>query len=258
LTDFFRRIFDRFRRRPDDFIVAAERLLGHRFHDRSLLKLALTHRSYIPISGSDHHEANEVLEFLGDAGLEMIVVEYLFRRFPDKREGELSKMKSMLVCGSSLHHIAREINFGSLILMSGNEARNGGRMRGSILEDAMEAVVAALYLDGGIKPAKRFIERYILPRIDDPLARQIEINFKSLLLEYSQARGMGAPVYTTLREEGPDHAKQFEVEVLVGNKPMGRGNGTSKKAAQQKAASAAIAAFKSTDLTTASPQVLGG
>ncbi len=172
--------------------------------------------------------------------LDLIVVDYLFSRFPDSREGELSKLKSMLVRGRSLQKIAREMKLGDYILMSDNEARSGGRGRSSILENTFEAIVAALYLDGGNKTARRFITRRVLSQVDDIASRSEDYNYKSQLLEYAQANGLSAPIYRVITEIGPDHARHFEIEVSLGDKPLGRGNGRSKKAAQQQAARVAM------------------
>jgi len=218
-----------------------ERLVNYRFTSRSLLRQALVHRSYLTVSAQPTLESNEVLEFLGDAVLELVVVEYLYRRYPDKREGDLSKLKALLVSGSLLNQVGAEINLGRFVLMSENEERNGGRARCSILEDTMEALIGALYLDGGIKPAKRFIEQYILTKSEDPVTLKQEENHKSILLEYAQARGLGAPLYRTVSEDGPDHCKHFEVEVYIGDQMLGRGGGNNKKTAQQHAASIAVA-----------------
>lgn len=241
MTGFFRRIVGRLTRKPDRLLDECERLVEHRFANRSLLHRALIHRSYLPTNGKPALESNEVLEFLGDAVLELVVVEHLYRRFPDKREGDLSKLKALLVSGSLLNQVGAEIQLGRFILMSENEERNGGRARCSILEDTMEAIIGALYLDGGIKPAKRFIEKYIISKSDDPVTLKAEENHKSILLEYSQARGMGAPLYKTVSEEGPDHCKHFEVEVYIGDQLLGRGGGNNKKSAQQNAAAVAVA-----------------
>jgi ribonuclease-3 len=217
----------------------------HRFRDKQLLRRALTHRSILPETGGSAFEANETLEFLGDAVLDLIVAQHLYQRFPDLREGDLSKMKSMVVSGQNLHQVARSIQLGDCILMSSSEARNGGRRRDSILEDTLEALVAALYIDGGIKAAQRFVERHILPKIETIAREKVDINYKSQLLEYAQARGIASPSYRVIKERGPDHAKEFEIEVWLKNAPIGHGKGHSKKEAQQDAARDAISRFSS-------------
>jgi len=218
-----------------------ERILRHRFHNPEILHRALTHRSCLTETGGSPSEANERLELLGDAVLDLIVVEGLWRKFPNLQEGDLSKLKSMLVSGQALHTVARSLRLGEHILMSESEARNGGRARGSILEDTFEALVAALYLDGGMPVAKAFVTRVILSRAENLAATGVDINYKSQLLEYAQGRGIPAPHYHVLVERGPDHLKEFEVEVLVGGHPEGRGSGPNKKAAQQNAARDALA-----------------
>jgi ribonuclease-3 len=184
--------------------------------------------------------ANERLEFLGDAVLDLIVVEGLWHRYPSGSEGELSKLKAMLVSGSALHLVAESLHLGEFILMSASEARNGGRRRSSILEDTMEALIAALYLDGGIKAASCFVEKYILSRAAGIASEKIDINYKSRLLEFAQGQGLSAPHYWTIEERGPDHMKEFVIDVLIGNNNLGRGTGRSKKSAQQDAARKAL------------------
>ncbi len=214
--------------------------MSYRFSDPSLLQHALTHRSVLSETNSDYTQSNELLEFLGDAVLAFIVVEYLYLSFPDRHEGELSKIKSMLVSGEALHRIAMDLELGEHILMSDNEARNGGRKRLSILEDTLEAVIAAIYLDGGMEAARNFINRHILSHVEKLIDSDYDRNFKSKLLEYAQGLGMKAPVYRVVNEDGPDHQKRFEVEVEIEGKSLGVGSGHTKKSAQQKAARAAM------------------
>jgi ribonuclease-3 len=217
-----------------------QNIIGYRFRDPQLLQRALTHRSLVrDHNGVDRH-ANELLELLGDAVLAMTVVEYLYHRFYDRGEGELSKIKAMLVSGKSLQSVARTLQLGDHILMSENEARNGGRLRDSILEDTCEAVIGALYLDGGWIAANRFIQRHILAQADRLANETEDFNHKSQLLEYAQARGLPAPDYRVRAETGPDHAKEFQVEVFLDGKSLGIGVGRSKKDAQQKAAQMAL------------------
>ena len=215
------------------------RLLRHRFHHPYLLRRALTHRSALNYN-EDEASANEQLEFLGDAVLGFVVVDSLCRWFPEKSEGDLSKIKSMLVSGESLQALARKLDLGRYIRMSDNEARNGGRGRDSILENTFEALVGALYLDGGMKPATDFIQRTVFASRDALFDHTRDQNYKSALLEYLQARGLPAPVYRVVIERGPDHAKNFEVEVVLDGKRLGIGTGHSKKAAQQQAARTAV------------------
>ncbi|MDP8241325.1 MAG: ribonuclease III [Candidatus Hatepunaea meridiana] len=216
------------------------RILGHKFSNPSLLNNALTHRSTLREEGDDYSQANELLEFLGDAVLDLVVVEKLFRSFPEKHEGDLSKLKSMMVSGKALQKIARDIDLGNFIIMSRNEARNGGRSRGSILEDTFEAVIAAIYLDGGMEAARKFIDKKVLTQVDELVNGDFDNNFKSQLLEYAQGMGIPSPVYRIMSENGPEHRKRFEIEVSLNGKSFGMGIGHTKKSAQQKAAHAAI------------------
>ncbi|MDP8228402.1 MAG: ribonuclease III [Candidatus Electryoneaceae bacterium] len=217
-----------------------ELLLGHQFQNRTLLHQALTHRSVLTETNGDYFHSYERLEFLGDAVLELIVVEYLFQRFPRKHEGYLSKLKSMLVSGEGLERVASKLQLGKHILMSENTVRNGGRNRRSILEDTLEALIGALYLDGGLDTARHFIRKRILCRVDGLISLRTDNNYKSQLLEFLQARGSPPPSYVIVSEEGPDHAKRFKVGVSVGGVILGQGSGSSKKSAQQKAAYVAM------------------
>ncbi len=237
------RYFDRFRSRPIPEglpLVHIERRLGYRFRDPERLRQALTHRSVLQEMSEERSYANEQLEFLGDAVLELVVVDHIFRRFPQKNEGDLSKIKSMVVSGQSLEKISRRLHLGEYIIMSENEERNGGRTRLSILEDAFEAVVAAIYLDGGRRAAERFVKRNLIPVIDEVVDEKLDTNFKSQLLEYAQSNNGHTPVYSTISERGPDHEKVFVVEVSLNNRILARGEGKSKKAAQQEAARKAL------------------
>jgi len=238
--DFLKRLIGP-RGRSEERDREVERIVQHRFHNPEILRRALTHRSCLTETGGGPNEANERLELLGDAVLDLIVVEGLWRRFPNLQEGDLSKLKAMLVSGQALHSVARSLRLGEYIKMSESEARNGGRARGSILEDTFEALVAALYLDGGMPVAHKFVSRVILSRAENLAATGVDINYKSQLLEYAQGRGMPAPHYHVIVERGPDHLKEFEVEVLVAGRSQGRGFGASKKAAQQMAARDALA-----------------
>ncbi len=215
-------------------------MLGHNFHDPDLLTHALTHRSSLQEAGENHSQSNELLEFLGDSVLGFIVVDYLYRSFPTRREGELSKLKSLLVSGKFLQQVAREIKLGDYILLSHNEARNGGRNRASILEDSMEAVIAALYLAGGFENARKFIYKWILCDVEEQIEGKFDDNFKRQLLEYAQGLGIPSPVYKVVNEDGPEHMKRFEIEVCINDRMLGIGYGRSKKAAQQQAARIAV------------------
>lgn len=212
----------------------------HRFRDRDLLRRALTHRSSLPETGANPNDANERLELLGDAVLDLIVVDDLWRRYPLLQEGDLSKLKAMLVSGAALHRVADDLKIGDFILMSESEARNGGRKRCSILEDTLEALIAALYLDGGMRAARKFVCKYILCQAAQLTASDSDNNYKSQLLEFAQGHGYHSPEYQVIAERGPDHKKEFEIVVYLGSVAAGYGAGKSKKSAQQKAAQDAL------------------
>jgi ribonuclease-3 len=205
-----------------------------------LLDLALQHRSHVYANEKDGITSNERLEFLGDAVLDLIVTEDLFRRHPDKREGELTQIKSLLVSKAVLAQKSLKIGIGDFLYLSREEDLAGGRGRTSILGDAFEAVLGAIYLDGGLEPARQFVETYLLASQDEITSDGSYLNFKSALLEHTQSEGRGHPRYLVHAEDGPDHRKTFTVEVLVAGDRIGLGQGRSKKEAQQMAAREAL------------------
>ncbi len=217
-----------------------ERIIGYRFKDLTHLCCALKHRSCLADLSQERIHANERMEFLGDAVLDLISSEYFYHSFPEKVEGELTKIKSVMVSGSVLVKEAKRLNLGKYIFLSENEARTGGRSRRSILEDAYEALLGALYLDGGYKTVRRFVENGLLSNWEDIIQRPEFINYKSLLLEHAQHHALPNPTYILRRESGPDHAKNFLVEVFLDGKERGRGEGRSKKIAEQMAACQAV------------------
>ncbi len=221
-------------------LAAVEKKLGYRFTDRSFLERALLHRSHIHVSGSSRSQSNERLEFLGDAVLGLVVNEYLYLRFPKRAEGDLTKMKSILVCGSRLSEVATTLQLGSHIRMSRSEAATGGRKRSSILADTMEALLGAVYLDGGLEAASGVIQKCLLAQSRRLLDRRSFGNYKSLLQEMIQARYKSPPRYRVLRSSGPDHARVFTVAVSFNGIALGSGEGRNKKAAEQKAAREAL------------------
>ncbi len=219
---------------------AVERLVGMKVQDLLLYEQALTHRSLLRGRPDTHLYSNERLEFLGDAVLGFITAEFLYHHFPDRDEGFLTRLRAKLVNGTALARCARQIDLGAMILMSENMAQTAGRDNRSILADAFEAVIGALYLDLGLEAARAFIHRTMLDHIDlDELAR-VRNNFKSLLLEYAQAQGWPQPRYQVVEEVGPSHEKTFTVEVLLRGEPYGRGTAGSKKQAEQEAAGKAL------------------
>ena len=244
----FQRIWRRFGKRrkkkvpshraPD--LSPLEEALGYRFRNRELLKLALTHRSYLSVSGGSHIATNERLEFLGDSVIGLLVTEYLFTKFPQKSEGDLTQHKGIMVSRTTLSRIAGEISLGEFLFLGAGEDRSGGRHRESILADAMEAVIGAIYLDGGFEAARKVLQKVLMPRMSAILKQEIDRNYKSQLLELSQAKGYGLPEYEIRSEKGPEHAKTFEVAVRIRGKVLGVGVGTSKKRAEQEAARRAL------------------
>lgn len=207
--------------------------IGYRFSDRSLLEHAMVHRSYANETEMPPLSDNERLEFLGDAVLEIAVSDYLYKERPQLPEGELSKLRASLVCEPTLAVCAKEIGLGEFVRLSHGEDSSGGRGRKSILSDAFEAVIGAIYLDGGMEPATKFIMERLLSDIEH---KQLFFDSKTKLQELVQGAHDGQISYRLLKEEGPDHAKQFTVEVCVDERRIGVGTGHSKKAAEQEAA----------------------
>ena len=218
-----------------------EEAIGYRFHDITLLQNALAHSSYANERWHNSLASNERLEFLGDSVLGMIVAEYLYRTFPGRPEGELTRMRADMVCESTLASVANRIRLGSHLLVSHGEEQGGGRERPSILADAVESIIAAMYLDGGIQAARAFIQTFILS--DVPVTRMHHTDFKTALQERIQQKKNQTISYETISESGPDHDKHFEVAVSLNGKVVGTGSGSSKKRAEQAAAQAAIEAL---------------
>lgn len=216
-----------------------QNLIGYQFRDESLLKMSLTHRSYSYSSDSEAL-SNERLEFLGDSVLGLVIAEQLYRDHPDMREGELTKTKALLVNESTLADIGRDINLNEYLRLAPEEDRSGGRDRPSIISDAFESVIAAVFLDGGIEAAREVVLRLIYARKEDIVSDASRRNFKGELLELVQARGKGMPRYDLVSEEGPDHEKVFRVDVYVCGRKIGTGSGSTKKEAEQKAAAVAL------------------
>lgn len=221
-------------------LSALEAKLGYTFRDRGLLINALLHRSHIHVTGQDREQSNERLEFLGDAVLGLVVNEQLYHKFPERSEGDLTKMKSLLVCGARLFEVAGEFDLGIHIRMSRSEAATGGRQRSSILADTTEAIIGAVYLDGGLGPAAGVIQRVVLSGSDKILARRSLRNYKSRLQELIQARYKSPPRYKVMEVSGPDHDRLFKVVVSFNGTAMGEGEGRNKKAAEQNAAAKAL------------------
>lgn len=225
---------------PQIDFTSLKQTLGYDFKNEQLFVQALKHRSYLPLSQEDRIDSNERLELLGDAVLGLVVVEFLYEHYPNKEEGELTSIKSLMVSRRVLARIARAMELGNYILLSESEEKSGGRNRASIVSDAMEAIIGAIYLDGGLEKAREFIEQKILCNFDDIVSADLHKNFKSMLLEYAQSQNLGLPYYNIQSVNGPDHKKVFTVEVKIQNDVLGVGSGNSKKLAEQKAAQEAL------------------
>ena len=210
-----------------------QEVIGYQFKDPGLLTHALTHSSYANEKHWDKTRCNERLEFLGDAVLEVISSDFLFHENPQMPEGKLTKLRSSMVCEPALAYCARDIELGRYMLLGKGEEATGGRNRDSITSDVMEAVIGALYLDGGFDAAHDFIHRFILSDLENKI---LFYDSKTVLQEILQAEGDGEFSYELKGEEGPDHNKSFEVRALVGDQEIGRGKGRTKKAAEQLAA----------------------
>jgi len=214
--------------------------MGYAFKDPSLLATALVHRSYTHTEGHGHIPCNERLEFLGDAVLNVLVAEHLYHTFPDKREGDLTKMKSRIVSRVALAEKAREFELGQYLLLGPGEEHCGGRSRTSIIADGFEALLGAMYLDGGAEAVKCFLLRHLLNDLERIISAEEHANYKSRLLEHCQGLGRGKPLYRVSRETGPDHEKEFTVVVEIENAIKGRGVGRTKREAEQRAAREAL------------------
>jgi ribonuclease-3 len=214
-----------------------EAAVGYRFRDRSLLTASLMHRSYY--AGADPNgvmRSNERMEFLGDSVLSLVVNDYLYHRYPDKSEGELTKMKSVVVSKQVLAHLAKKINLGAFVLVSDNAQRAGVSTMDSVLSDTLEAVFGAVFIDGGFDAARRCVLKVMPDNLNEVVYKEESINYKSLLQEYIQALHKVPPRYRVHSTTGPDHDKEFVVEVVVKGNILGQGSGKTKKIAEQEAA----------------------
>ncbi len=216
-------------------------MTGYQFQQEGLLKQALTHSSYANEKHMKKHSDNERLEFLGDAVLEVVSSEFLFLNYPDYPEGDLTKLRASLVCEPTLAFCTNELHLGDYLYLGKGEDQTGGRKRKSILSDALEAVIGAIYLDGGFASAKEFILKYILTDIEH---KQLFYDSKTILQEIVQAKYTEELNYQLMGEEGPDHDKRFIVEARIGTQVIGQGIGHTKKAAEQEAAYQALLRIK--------------
>ena len=218
-----------------------QEIIGYHFQNEGLLRQALTHSSYANEKHMKKHSDNERLEFLGDAVLEIVSSEFLFLNYPEDSEGDLTKLRASLVCEPTLALCTKEIRLGEFLYLGKGEDLTGGRNRKSILSDALEAVIGAIYLDGGFASAKEFILKYILTDIEH---KQLFYDSKTILQEIVQGGFEDALSYQLIGEEGPDHDKRFIVEARIGTRSIGRGVGHTKKAAEQEAAYQALLVLK--------------
>lgn len=222
-------------------IESFEKAIGYTFKDKALITQAFTHSSFVNEQKINKKPDYERLEFLGDAVLEMISSAFLFRKYPQKKEGELSKIRASLVCEPALAFASEKLNIRKYMQLGKGEEATGGRNKESIIADMMEAVIGALFLDGGIEESKRFIDTYVLTNVE---SMQMFSDSKSILQEIAQGQNLGAVRYEICGESGPEHDKIFDVRVFVGDKNLGEGSGKTKKAAEQKAAYEALLVLK--------------
>lgn len=248
MPNFLRNLFRPFVRRilrqapGDDLARALEKLQGqleYRFKDPSILVASLVHRSYHGGNENSDGSSNERMEFLGDSVLSLVVNDYLFHRYPDMSEGELTKMKSVIVSKQVLAHLAKRIKLGSFVLVSDNAQRAGVSEMDSVLADTLEAVFGAVFIDGGFQAARGCILEVLPDDISDIVYKEESINYKSFLQEYIQALHKIPPRYRVHSTAGPDHDKEFAVEVVVKGNILGQGRGKTKKHAEQVAAKSA-------------------
>ena len=221
-------------------LIEFQNKIGYHFKNESLLRQALTHSSYAHEKHMKKFSDNERLEFLGDAVLEIVSSEFLYNNYPLKPEGELTKLRASIVCEPTLALCTKEINLGDYLFLGKGEDLTGGRKRKSILSDALEAVIGAIYLDGGFANAKDFVLKYIMTDIEH---KQLFYDSKTILQEVVQGRHENL-IYCLIDESGPDHMKSFTVEVRVGEKVLSTGTGATKKAAEQEAAYKALITLK--------------
>jgi len=219
-----------------------EKGIGVEFKNKSLLKEALTHRSYLNENPS-WGQHNERLEFLGDSVLELITSEYLYKKYPDENEGQLTILRAALINYQMLAQVAREIDLENYLLLSKGEAKDFGKGREAILADAFEALLAAIYLDRGYKISENFVIKFVLPHLDEIEKKQLYKDPKSLLQEMIQEQSRLTPTYKVLEESGPDHQRIFRVGVYVGERLIAEGKGSSKQEAELNAASQALSSL---------------
>ncbi|MGA2363633.1 MAG: ribonuclease III [Candidatus Aminicenantales bacterium] len=232
-----------------------EKAAGYSFKDAELLRKALTHSSHAYENQPDGPQDNELLEFLGDSVIGLATAEFYFKAFPDRTEGELSKLKASATSTLALAREARRIKLDRAILLGRGEEKSGGRTKGSILAGAFEALVGAIFLDGGFEAARAFIHRLLAPTLKPIQTETFQINnYKSALQELFQKADLPAPAYTTITAKGPEHKKTFTVEVSLNGKPLAKAKGPSKKAAEQRAAQKALKSYLGRKMKEISPE----
>lgn len=222
-----------------------EKKLGYHFKENNLLLLALTHSSFANESKKGSHENNERLEFLGDAVLDMVVSEYIYRQFPEMPEGEMTKLRAAVVCEGSLAQLSRKLGVGRNLFLGKGEESTGGRTRDSILADAFEAIIGAVCIDGGIEAATQYVMRFMKEQIEKTKPGFHNLDCKTHLQEVVQKISKVPLQYAIVDEKGPDHNKVFLAEVTHDGKVLGQGSGRSKKEAEQNAAHAALIQMQS-------------
>ena len=218
-----------------------EKKIGYTFQNRALLKQAVTHSSFANEQKINRQKHYERLEFLGDAVLELVSSDFLFQTHPEMPEGQLTKLRASMVCEPALAYCAKDLTLDSYIQLGKGEESTGGRYRDSIVSDVMEAVIGAIYLDGGMEPARTYIHRFILSDLEN---KQLFLDSKTNLQEYMQQNLKKEFHYRLVEESGPEHDKVFLVEVVMEDKVLGRGKGRTKKAAEQQAAYEALLGFR--------------
>ncbi|MEK9132582.1 MAG: ribonuclease III [Patescibacteria group bacterium] len=223
-----------------EVLSGLEKQIKIKFANKDLLANAFVHRSYLNENEDEVKVDNERLEFLGDAVLEMVTTEYLYEKFPETGEGQLTTFRSALVKGKHLAEVARCINLGQYLLLSNGEEKSGGRSKAYILANAVEALIGAIYLDRGFMTAHKFVGQFILANLGDILKKGLHVDKKSKFQETAQETRGITPVYKVLSEEGPDHDKRFEVGAFLGEEIVGKGKGSSKQNAEQDAATVAL------------------
>jgi len=230
-----------FRQKSGDGLEAK---LGYRFRDPELLAHALVHRSFLSGKDLPYVSNNERLEFLGDSVLNMLTTEFLYKMYPEDSEGELSKRKSAIVSGHACAQSSKEWDLGDYIKIGKSEAKMGGRGKETILADAYEAVLGAVYLDGGLEEVRAILNKFHFPRVQEIIVADDFVNHKSELLEYAQGKLRFAPEYEIISEEGPEHLKVFTAQVRLNGRIYGQGQGPNKKRAEQEAARTSLEILK--------------